>query len=333
MSLMAQMYHDKFIPAVDNDMDLGSLENQFKDLYINGLAYIDSLGENCLVNSTFQLQFRDTSIYIASNDDGHLDLNADVSIDFNIGSEILTLTSDTLLPFANLSLDLGDTTHFYGDSYLSRIYLENTSTYFDNNSGDIDVYTTANKTLELQTVVWDDLRITPGSFDRPGTSDPDLITYNVGGGGVNSYLYEFATNNIATFTVQLPHSYKIGEDIKVHVHWTPGAKGVTESGNSVGWEIQYSWANINGIFGAMRTVDLSDTCDGTNHKHQMTSDVIIDGFPSGGDAYGISSMLICNIKRISDSWGGTGSGNLPMILEIDFHFPIDTIGSRQSSLK
>lgn len=300
------------------------------DITLSGTVFVD---DNIGIYSTKQLYFRDDNISIASYTDGHIDINADTSIDFNINGDILLLTSDALSPFVNLSLDLGDTTHFYGDSYLSRVYLENTSTYFDNNSGDIDVYTTTAKTLELQTVVWDDLRVTPGSFDRPGTSDPDLVVYNVGAGGVNSYLYEFAANDIATFTVQLPHSYKTGEDIKVHIHWTPGPKGTTESGNSVGWELQYSWANINGTFGTMQTVDLSDACDGTNHKHQMTPDVVIDGSPSGGDAHGISSMLICNIKRAADTWAGTGSGNLPMFLEIDFHFPIDTIGSRQSSSK
>lgn len=180
--------------------------------------------------------------------------------------------------------------------------------------------------------VWDDLRVIPGSFDRPGISDPTIVAYDVNGGGVSTYLWQFAKNNIASFTVQLPHGYKQGEDISVHIHWTPGANGVTENGNTVGWKVQYSWANIDGNFGTMATADLSDACDGTNHKHQMTPGVTITG--SGKN---ISSMLLCNVTRTDtgtdDTWSGTASGALPMLLEIDFHFPIDTIGSKTISAK
>ena len=34
-----------------------------------------------------------------------------------------------------------------------------------------------------------------------------------------------------------------------------------------------------------------------------------------------------------DTWAGAGTGNLPLLLEIDFHFPIDTIGSRTDDTK
>lgn len=198
--------------------------------------------------------------------------------------------------------------------------------------GDKTLTCEAGRTLVLDPVVWDDIRINPGSFDRPGVTDPTIIAYDVNGGGVNTYLYQFQKNAIASFTVQMPHSYKTGQDIKVHIHWTPGANGSAENGNTVGWKIDYSWANINENFGTMTTLDLSDACDGTNHKHQMTPDVTMTGTGKG-----ISSMLLCNVKRTDtgtdDTWGGTASGALPMLLEIDFHFPIDTVGSRQSSSK
>lgn len=178
---------------------------------------------------------------------------------------------------------------------------------------------------------YDDIRVTPGSFDRPGSSDPAIVACAVGG-GANTYLWEFAKNNIASFVVQLPHGYQQGEDIKVHVHWTPGTRGNEENGATVGWKLDYSWANINGTFGALATADLSDACDGTDHKHQMTPEVTITGAGKN-----ISSMLLCNIKRTDtgtdDTWAGTVSGQLPMLLEIDFHVPIDTLGSRDWGTK
>lgn len=180
--------------------------------------------------------------------------------------------------------------------------------------------------------VWDDMRVTPGSFDRPGSSDPVIKEVTPGGSGTTTWLYEFAKNNFASFTVQLPHSYKTGSDIKCHIHWTPGARGNEESGATVGWKIDYTWASINANFGVMATLDLSDACDGTDWKHQMTPDVTITGTDKG-----ISSMLICNVKRTDtgtdDTWASTTSGQLPLLLEIDFHYQIDTVGSRESSSK
>lgn len=208
--------------------------------------------------------------------------------------------------------------------------------------GTTDTQTLTNKTLtgasitasdfSLTDTVWDDIRIVPGSISRPGASDPAFVAYDVNGGGTSTYLLEFAKNNIATFTVQLPHKYKLGTDIYCHIHWTPGANGVGESGNYVGWKVQYSWANINSNFGNMATLDLSDVCDGTNHKHQMTPDIAITGTSKS-----ISSMLLCNITRTDtgadDTWAGALAGSLPMLLEVDFHFEIDTIGSATISAK
>ena len=180
---------------------------------------------------------------------------------------------------------------------------------------------------------WTDLRITPGSFDRPGASDPAIVGVTPGGGGT-TYLWEFSVNDIASFTVQFPHSYKVGTDIYAHVHWTPGANGNEENGALVGWKLDYTWANIGSNFGALASVDLSDACDGIDWKHQITPDVIIDGHTV---SKGISSMLICNIKRTDtggdDTWSGTASGALPLLLEIDFHYQQDSIGSDDANSK
>lgn len=180
--------------------------------------------------------------------------------------------------------------------------------------------------------VWDDMRITPGSFDRPGISDPDIVAYDVNGGGVSTYLWEFAKNDIASFTIQMPHTWKEGTNIYCHIHWTPGSRGNEENGNTVGWKIEYSWANRDANFGTMAVLDLSDACDGTDHKHQMTPDVAITGTGKT-----ISSMLLCNVKRTDtgtdDTWSSTTPGQLPLLLEIDFHYEIDTAGSASRTAK
>lgn len=237
--------------------------------------------------------------------------------DWDAGDFNITVSAD------NKNVQLGAGTDM-------KVGYDGTDGYVDTSlvaPSDLNLTCGANKTLELQNVVYDDLRITAGSFDRPGTSDPAMVVYAPGGGAVSTYLPEFQVDDIVSFVVQLPHGYKTGQDIKVHVHWTPGANGVTESGNKVGWKVDWTWANIGGAFGAMATADCSDACNGVDHEHNMSPEVTITG--SGKS---ISSMLICNLKRTDtgtdDTWVGAASGQLPMVLEVDFHFPIDTIGSR-----
>jgi hypothetical protein len=205
---------------------------------------------------------------------------------------------------------------------------------------DVTVTTGAGKTLVLGTMVYDDLRVTPGAFEFAGSADPSLVSYTPGGSGTALRLYEFAVNDVAYFTVQLPHIYKTGEDIFAHVHWTPGSRGVEEAGTMVGWKILYSWANIGAQFPTVQTADCSDeTFNGTGSDpaagddyHQMTPQATITGTGKG-----ISSQLICAITRTDtgtdDTWVSTTTGELPLLLEIDFHIPIDTIGSRTSSTK
>ena len=67
--------------ASAGNIDLGASGAQFKDLYVDGLAYIDGLGENLLVNSTNEIQFRDSALKINSSADGQLDIDADTELE------------------------------------------------------------------------------------------------------------------------------------------------------------------------------------------------------------------------------------------------------------
>lgn len=244
--------------------------------------------------------------------------------DVNLGDNKIIVDSDT----KGIELGAGQDMSAYYDGTQGNIKTDLIA------ASDLHIDCGTAKTLVLDIPVYDDVRVTPAGFDRAGVKDPSLVSYTPTGSSIATYLYEFQVDDIAYFTVQMPHSYKVGEDIKVHVHWTPGLRGNEENGKFVGWKVDYTWANINGTFGAMGTANLSDACDGTDDKHQMTPEATIDGHTV---AKGISSMLLCNIKRTDtgtdDDWVGTASGELPLLLEIDFHFPMDTLGSRDWGTK
>lgn len=178
--------------------------------------------------------------------------------------------------------------------------------------------------------VWDDIRIIPNVFDVPGGTDPDIIDYQPGGSGPTFKVYAFAKGDMGFFTIQLPHSYLPGSSLYAHVHWTPGTRGNEENGSVVQWRLDYSFAAIGQNFPIATTIPLPGTCSGIDHKHEMTAEVEIPG-----TGLGISSQMWGKIYRwndASDTWAGTGN-NLPIFVEFDIHFQLNSQGSRLKTSK
>ena len=67
-------------PKTTNTLDIGTDALEFKDIYIDGTAYIDGLGRDVLVATDKKIQFRDAAIFLNSSTDGQLDIDADTTI-------------------------------------------------------------------------------------------------------------------------------------------------------------------------------------------------------------------------------------------------------------
>lgn len=67
-------------PLTSNTLDLGSVGAQFKNLYIDGNAYIDGFDEDTTFLLAKKVQFRDADLYINSSADGQLDIVADTEL-------------------------------------------------------------------------------------------------------------------------------------------------------------------------------------------------------------------------------------------------------------
>jgi len=176
-------------------------------------------------------------------------------------------------------------------------------------------------TLELHgdATVWDDLRV-PVTTAKPGAVVPDFAQF-LAGGGLKTYLFDgTARVEEIHFTVQMPHGYKVGTDIVPHVHWTPTDTNVGD----VRWSLEYTWADITDTFPNSITLHTVDTTSGTAWDHQLTNFSAI----VGSGTTGISSMLVCRLY--SDASHGDDSYEYDAaLLEIDFHYELDTIGSRK----
>lgn len=173
---------------------------------------------------------------------------------------------------------------------------------------------------------WEDIRIVPGAFQFPGVADPTLQSWQPGGAGTTYKVYKFSKDDEVHFTCQIPHNYKEGSDIKPHLHWTPGDRGNEEDGNTVGWKIDYSWANFDAAFASSATVDLSDACSGIDDQHEKTDSGTITGTNKA-----ISGILQIRLYRsdtgADDTWVGATAALSPAILEFDLHYEIDSFGS------
>lgn len=90
-----------------------------------------------------------------------------------------------------------------------------------------------------------------------------------------------------------------------------------------------SVASIGSVFPDATTYILTDTCDGTDGKHQLVEATV----DLSGASLDISSMLLGKVYRVTgDSWVGTNA-NAPALLEVDLHIEIDRPGSRQEYVK
>lgn len=183
----------------------------------------------------------------------------------------------------------------------------------------------ANKTLKLNQVVWDDLR-TPANGTKKITGKEAKDQLYLGGVVIK---FEKTEDQAVAFNVQLPHAYKLGTDIEFHVHIVPPVAGLGLGAENVKFDFTYSWANIGDTFPVETSVSATRDVqnDGADEHILMEIEDVIDG--SGID--GVSSMLICSLTR--DISVANNYDEDIYLLELDFHFQIDTMGSRQEAVK
>ena len=113
-------------PKTTNTLDIGTNSLQFKDMYLDGTAYIDGLGEDILVATDKKVQFRDTALFINSSADGQLDIDADAELE--ITAPIVDINASTSVNISNdLKLDSDSAILSFGaDSEITVTHEHNT---------------------------------------------------------------------------------------------------------------------------------------------------------------------------------------------------------------
>jgi len=159
--------------------------------------------------------------------------------------------------------------------------------------------------------VWDDLRFPAVGLNPPGlVSDPSRNTAT----GLLDFAKD-ATNMIAG-VAQMPHSWLVGSGIEPHIHWYPGGEG----GGTVSWKFEYKVIPVGS------TIPASYNDETVEHTVEAGSAVhlITDFTPIDMSSGGLSTMVLWRLSRIG---GDDTLDSVSSLMEVDFHYQMDSFGS------
>ena len=186
------------------------------------------------------------------------------------------------------------------------------------------------KTLVLTTPVWEDAVVPMAALRLGGANPAGEIAYR---GGIAAEFVD-TSDNYVYMTIQLPHSYKEGTDIELHLHWTTNGNGAAGGAGTenIGWIATSSASSptLDGSeFWPAQTTHaevIVDVNAFTQHDHWATDIATISGI--GMKA---SECIIISFHR---NTGVANNSSLhAIVVSADAHFQKDTIGSRTEYAK
>lgn len=171
---------------------------------------------------------------------------------------------------------------------------------------------------------WDDLRVAISTAQAGQVNPPTLAKFRdngAGSDGVFARRFSNSQDEDILFETQMPHDWEPESTIYFHVHWSPGASGVAQSGKSVRWRLEYTKSDNNGnAIPLTQFVNAEDTVTGTDYAGEITGDNAIT--MTGCDS---SCVLICRLYRDNSIANNAAA---PMWgLSVDFHYKRVALGT------
>ena len=167
-------------PKTTDTLSIGTDALEFKDIYIDGTAYIDGLGRDMLVASDKKIEFRDDAIFLNSSTDGQLDIDADGTVQINT---------------ATLDIDASSSVNISGATTIGGVITATTGTHSLGATSFNDNAITNVGDIQLDSITGD------GDTDTSITfTGSDIITIATGGSNrltiANGALSPVTTNQI-----------------------------------------------------------------------------------------------------------------------------------------
>lgn len=212
---------------------------------------------------------------------------------------------------------------FFGAGNDMAVYYDGTSGHITTNdvaASDLHIQCGTDKTIVLDEVVYDDIIIQAINLRTSGTTPPTVDVFQ---DSIYGMKFTNAQTDIVYGSFEVPHTYKEGTDLEVHLHWSPSS---TNTG-SCDWVMKYTFANMAGTFGGEETITFQQAGSGTANKHQYVSgNVVISG---SAKSIAIGAIICFALSRpTGDAFTGDA-----FLHSVGVHYEIDTMGSRQRSVK
>ena len=174
----------------------------------------------------------------------------------------------------------------------------------------------------LNPTQWNDI-IMPALNLRPGATPPAFTAFQ---NGVFGFSFINGQSDELHGACELPHGYKEGTDLYVHVHWSPSNVDI---GNCV-WNFEYTKANAAGLFPGTNTLVTAGGADlgsGVVNSHIFHTIGSISG--TVPVIVRIGSILAFRIARpAGDAFTGDA-----FLHSIGIHYESDTVGSANQTSK
>lgn len=237
----------------------------------------------------------------------------------------IDIASDLTLSGGDIVIDSDTGKVLLGDGQDASLTYDGTDMEIDTSlvaASDLEVTCGTGKTLELQNAVWDDQQVLIGAIKK-GASAPADIAYK----GSEVLNFQNGQDNKITFTAQLSHRYKLGTDLEFHVHCTP----TDNTAGNVRWVLTYSWADIGSDFPAETTTTTAVAVAANSQDSHLLHEVDTAVSSASAEA-GVSGFLLCSLMREATDPGDTYNADL-YVVGLDFHYQLDTMGSRLETTK
>jgi len=177
--------------------------------------------------------------------------------------------------------------------------------------------------LTMSSAKWDDLRFPATGLNPPGAvSDPDVDTTD------GTLLFDKASTETIVGIAQVPHAWKVGTNLRPHIHWTP----TDDTAGDVVWKLEYKVAPIGDDVPAAYTAATTTATIAADSDtlHILTEFDDIDM----SEVTGLSCIILWKLSRIGGSTDPADDyDNDAKLLELDFHYQIDSVGSDTEYVK
>jgi hypothetical protein len=177
---------------------------------------------------------------------------------------------------------------------------------------------------------WDDLRFPASRFQLGAARPPALVVWATDGAGSQGVLaLEFADEPVneeqVFFDAQMPHGWREGSQLDVHIHYSPEDTTVCNYRMCV----EYMVASIGSNFPANTTVtcvDFASSAIATKHSLVDLIDITMTGET-------ISAVVKGRLVRNSAHVNDTCNGKKLYLHTFDIHHELDRPGSRSELSK